>query len=58
MMTNHQRARAKFSDPNQSSAWGNNHLEKYEFVSWDDEIPIYYGKDSHILWKKWETYSI
>ena len=23
---------------------GFNHLEKYEFVSWDDEIPIYDGK--------------
>jgi len=28
----------------QDGWWYTYHLEKYEFVSRDDEIPIYYGK--------------
>jgi len=27
-----------------SGWWLNNPSEKYEFVSWDDDYPVYYGK--------------
>jgi hypothetical protein len=30
-----------------TGCWYTYPSEKYEFVSWDDEIPIYYGK----IWK-------
>ena len=30
-----------WNDERTSGWWCNNYLEKYDFVSWDDDIPIY-----------------
>ena len=37
-----------FLSPWKTGWWCNNHLEKYEFVSWERWHPIYDGKSKHV----------